>query len=88
MPITTLKIDKAFIQQVSSHGVQHSLARSITLIGRKLGLVVVAEGVENKEQLEYVKRAKCDVIQGYYISKPLTETQLVDLLDSEIVYDV
>ncbi|MNJ35725.1 Phytochrome-like protein cph2 [compost metagenome] len=88
MPITTLKIDKAFIQQVSSHGVQHSLARSITLIGRKLGLTVVAEGVENKEQLEYVKRAKCDVIQGYYISKPLTETQLINLLDREIVYDV
>lgn len=90
MPISTLKIDKTFIEQVTSYNAQHqhTLAKSIVLIGRNLGLVVVAEGIETKEQLEYVKRAKCDLIQGYYFSKPLTETELSHLLEKEIVYDV
>ncbi|MBP1906057.1 diguanylate cyclase (GGDEF)-like protein/PAS domain S-box-containing protein [Paenibacillus turicensis] len=90
MPISTLKIDKAFIDQVTSYHTehQHTLAKSIVLIGRNLGLVVVAEGIETKEQLEYVKRAKCDLIQGYLLSKPLTETELSHLLEKEIVYDV
>lgn len=90
MPISTLKIDKAFIDQVTSYRPQHqhTLAKSIVLIGRNLGLVVVAEGIETKEQLEYVKRAKCDLIQGYLLSKPLTETELSHLLEKEIVYDV
>jgi diguanylate cyclase (GGDEF)-like protein len=90
MPISTLKIDKTFIDQVTSYNVQHqhTLAKSIVLIGRNLGLVVVAEGIETKEQLEYVKRAKCDLIQGYLLSKPLTETELSHLLEKEMVYDV
>lgn len=90
MPISTLKIDKTFIEQVTSSYVdhQHTLAKSIVLIGRNLGLVVVAEGIETQEQLEYVKRAKCDLIQGYLLSKPLTETELSHLLEKEIVYDV
>lgn len=90
MPISTLKIDKAFIEQVTSYHSedQYTLAKSIVLIGRNLGLVVVAEGIETKEQLEYVKRAKCDLIQGYLLSKPLTETELSHLLEKEIVYDV
>lgn len=90
MPISTLKIDKAFIDQVTSYHAQHqhTLAKSIVLIGRNLGLVVVAEGIETKEQLEYVKRAKCDLIQGYLFSKPLTGTELGYLLEKEIVYDV
>lgn len=90
MPISTLKIDKTFIEQVTSYHSedQYTLAKSIVLIGRNLGLVVVAEGIETKEQLEYVKRAKCDLIQGYLLSKPLTETELSHLLEKEIVYDV
>ena len=90
MPISTLKIDKIFIEQVTSYHAkhQHTLARSIVLIGRNLGLVVVAEGIETKEQLQYVKRAKCDLIQGYLFSKPLTATELSHLLEKEIVYDV
>lgn len=90
MPISTLKIDKTFIEQVTSYHAEHqyTLAKSIVLIGRNLGLVVVAEGIETQEQLEYVKRAKCDLIQGYLLSKPLTETELSHLLEKEIVYDV
>ncbi|WP_410771177.1 EAL domain-containing protein [Fontibacillus sp. BL9] len=88
LPITTLKIDKTFIEQVPKDDDNRSLARAIVLIGRKMGLQVVAEGVETEEQMLHVKRAKCDVIQGYYISKPLPEEEAIRLLRSNPVYDI
>ncbi|SDG32063.1 PAS domain S-box-containing protein/diguanylate cyclase (GGDEF) domain-containing protein [Fontibacillus panacisegetis] len=88
MPITTLKIDKTFIEQVSDEGDPRSLAKAIVLIGRKMGLKVVAEGVETEQQMKYVKRAKCDMIQGYYISKPLSEEDTIQLIRSKKVYDI
>ncbi|MNN54014.1 Oxygen sensor protein DosP [compost metagenome] len=88
MPITTLKIDKTFIEQVSDEGDPRSLAKAIVLIGRKMGLKVVAEGVETEHQMKYVKRAKCDMIQGYYISKPLSEEETIQLIRSKKVYDI
>lgn len=88
MPITTLKIDKSFIEQVSDAGDPRSLAKAIVLIGRKMGLKVVAEGVETEQQMKYVKRAKCDMIQGYFISKPLSEEDTIKLIRSKKVYDI
>lgn len=88
MPITTLKIDKTFIEEVPDQRDNRSLARAIVLIGRKMGLNVVAEGVETVGQLQYVQRAKCDLIQGYYISKPLPEEEAVRLIRSNPVYDI
>ncbi|MNW59295.1 Phytochrome-like protein cph2 [compost metagenome] len=88
MPITTLKIDKTFIEHVSDEGDPLSLAKAIVLIGRKMGLKVVAEGVETEQQMKYVKRAKCDMIQGYFISKPLSEEQTIELIRSKRVYNI
>lgn len=88
MPITTLKIDRTFIEQVPIEEDKRSLARAIVLIGRRMGLVVVAEGVETRRQLDYVKRAKCDVIQGYLISKPLKDEEAKELLRSQRVFDI
>jgi len=82
MPITTLKVDRSFIEHLPEQDDSRSLAKAIVLIGRKMGLQVIAEGVETKQQMEHVRRAKCDVIQGYYISKPLPEVELRDLLRS------
>ncbi|MGG6309485.1 EAL domain-containing protein [Paenibacillus macerans] len=82
MPITTLKVDKSFIDHVPDRRHNRSLARAIVLIGRKMGLQVVAEGVETAEQMEHVRRIKCDIVQGYYISKPLPEAGIRDLLRS------
>lgn len=88
MPITTLKIDKTFIEHVPNDDDNRSLARAIVLIGRKMGLKVVAEGVETSRQMQYVKRAKCDVIQGYLISKPLPEEEAIRLIRRNPVYDI
>ncbi|WP_110944939.1 sensor domain-containing protein [Paenibacillus phocaensis] len=82
MPITTLKVDKSFIEHLPDQDDSRSLAKAIVLIGRKMGLQVVAEGVETEQQMQHVRRAKCDIIQGYYVSRPLPESGIRELLRS------
>lgn len=75
LPITTLKIDKSFIDSIDSPN-NMSLARSIVTIGHDMGLHVTAEGVETQEQLAFLERTRCDKIQGYYISRPIPEHEV------------
>lgn len=70
-PITTLKIDRAFIQDVQENQNTKEIARAIIGLSRGLNLEVVAEGAEILEHVEFLKDNGCDIIQGYYFSKPL-----------------
>ena len=70
IPFDTLKIDKSFIDDLQNKKDQ-SFVNMIVTIADELKLDVVAEGVENREQLEYLKSMKCEQYQGYYCSKPL-----------------
>lgn len=80
LPITTLKIDKSFIDSISSESVNKSLTGQIVEMGRSMGLSVVAEGVETQEQFNYLIRRKCHKIQGYFFSKPLSERDAEELV--------
>lgn len=80
LPITTLKVDKTFIDDVPEQPGGRSLASSIIMIGHRMGLEVVAEGVEKEEQLAYLRNWECDKIQGYFISKPLREQDVAGWL--------
>lgn len=80
LPINTLKIDKSFVDNIGSKKASDNLTGIIVLIGRRMGLSIVAEGVENKDQLAYLSRNKCHRIQGYLISKPLPECEVDNLL--------
>jgi EAL domain-containing protein (putative c-di-GMP-specific phosphodiesterase class I) len=71
LPIDTLKIDRSFISRIPVNEGDMKLVRSIISIGKELELEVVAEGVETKEQLEFLRSIGCDQIQGFYFSKPL-----------------
>lgn len=72
MPVTSIKIDKFFIDRVGEErGAQ--LVESIIRMGRELGLQVVAEGVEEASQVEFLRDRRCAVVQGYYFSSPLDE---------------
>lgn len=75
LPITTLKIDKSFIDNIDTPN-HRSLASSIVTIGHEMGLNVTAEGVETPEQLAFLERTRCDKIQGYYISRPIPESEV------------
>ncbi len=73
LPITTLKIDKAFIDDLGGPNDSEDAAITTTVIAmaRSLGLDVVAEGVETAEQLAFLRQHHCDVVQGYWLSPPL-----------------
>lgn len=80
LPIDTLKIDKIFIDSIGTDGNESSITDSIVSMGRKLGKTVLAEGVETKRQMEYLTKHKCHKIQGYIISKPVSEEKVKELL--------
>jgi len=70
-PIDTLKIDKSFIDDIPGDSVSQDIVISIIELAHNLGYTVVAEGVEKKEQLDFLIKYNCDEFQGYYFSKPL-----------------
>ena len=72
LPLNTLKIDKAFINDITSKdGVQATITRSIIDMVEKMGLETIAEGVENKEQLELLNQFNCNFVQGFLRGKPM-----------------
>jgi len=77
LPVDELKIDQSFVHHLS-RGDQHNavLVRSMIQLGHDLGLVVVAEGVEEARVMVGLKKLGCDVVQGYHVSRPLTAAGL------------
>jgi len=70
-PFDVLKIDRSFIMDVTENEDDASLVEAIILMGHKLGLRVVAEGVETDEQRQFLAQRKCDLLQGYFYSRPI-----------------
>jgi len=78
-PVDYIKIDRSFLGSVSSEG--HAvIARTIIALGHNLKLGVIAEGVETRAQLDFLRRYDCDQMQGYYFSPALPQAQLRDML--------
>lgn len=88
LPIDSLKIDKSFVGHLHNDMQDGSIALAVVSMARSFGLISVAEGVETEEQLEALRRRGCDVIQGYYVSKPLCGSLFLDfiLYDSRIAF--
>lgn len=75
LPIDTLKIDRTFVSRIGETDHGNQIIGSIIWLAHSLGITVIAEGVENAEQLEYLKKQNCDCLQGYLLSRPLEEDQ-------------
>ena len=71
MPIDALKMDKAFIRNIKPGNKEMALVTLVLKIAQTLGVPVIAEGVETEEECKLLRDAGCDIIQGYYFSKPL-----------------
>jgi len=71
LPISVLKVDKNFIDAITVENAEHTITGNIVGIGKKLGLKVIAEGVESEMQFEYLASRECDMIQGWLFSKAL-----------------
>lgn len=78
LPVTTLKIDGSFVKKLGTKKENDGIVHAIMTLGHGLGLEVVAECVETEEQLNFLKENNCDVIQGFYFSKPLMPNDLAD----------
>jgi diguanylate cyclase (GGDEF)-like protein len=75
-PIDTLKLDKAFVKDVTTDPSDAAIVSAVIQMAHSLNIKVVAEGVETEAQLEFLVRQKCDTIQGYFFSRPLPVDQL------------
>lgn len=75
LPITTLKIDRSFVNQIVEENESAEIVKTILLLARTLKLDVVAEGIETESQLEFLRRLDCDYGQGYFFSKPVSAAE-------------
>lgn len=80
-PANILKIDKSFIDNILTDGKESAIVEAMIDLSHKLGIKVVAEGVEDIKQAESLMEKNCDFIQGYYFAKPMAVNQLRDYLD-------
>ena len=80
LPIDKLKIDRSFIIDVPHDSASVALVRTVITLAKNLNLEIIAEGVEEKEQVEFLIKEGCENIQGYYYSKPIKADQIVELL--------
>ena len=79
-PVDYLKIDRSFIVDVTSDASAAAVASSVVAIAHSLGIVAVAEGVETREQLEFLAGCRCDQLQGYLFSRPLPAADFAALV--------
>jgi diguanylate cyclase (GGDEF)-like protein len=83
LPIDYLKIDKAFLKNVTSNKQSSAIARTIIDVGINLDLQVIAEGIEDQVTLDYVTHHRCDLGQGYYLYRPMDAQKLTQILLDE-----
>ncbi len=84
LPIDALKLDMKFIRGICESEKNERLVGIMIEIARLLEVPVIAEGVETKEQMELLKKLGCDIIQGYYFSKPLPPEEFGALIEKEL----
>ena len=81
MPIDIIKIDKIFIDKADLNS-DKNIINYIMFLAKRLAFKTIVEGVESKEQADFVRNLQCDVIQGYYYSKPITKEEFEDFFNS------
>jgi EAL domain-containing protein (putative c-di-GMP-specific phosphodiesterase class I) len=80
-PIDTLKIDRSFVQNLATDADDANIVRAVIAMGESLHMRVVAEGIETREQLEFLRTHGCPVGQGFYFSRPMPALEFGKLLE-------
>ncbi|MGF1662690.1 MAG: putative bifunctional diguanylate cyclase/phosphodiesterase [Kineosporiaceae bacterium] len=78
LPVTELKLDRSFVAAVTDDARGRAIVTSAVQLAHALGLVLVAEGVEDEETMESLRRIGCDFVQGYHLSRPLPAAAVLD----------
>lgn len=81
-PVDTLKIDRAFITDISSDNDDVAIVEAVLGLGSHFNMKVVAEGVEDEDQLNFLREQGCDLAQGYYISQPMSVQNYIKWLEA------
>lgn len=81
LPIDVLKIDMSFIKNIENNHKSLAITKTIIEMAKNMNFRVIAEGVENKRQLDILYENNCNEIQGYYVSKPLPENKIIDFIN-------
>ncbi|MDH3353911.1 MAG: bifunctional diguanylate cyclase/phosphodiesterase [Chromatiales bacterium] len=84
-PITTLKIDRAFVHDLESNKNTAEIARAIIALSQGLELEVVAEGAENAAHIDFLKEQGCNTVQGFFYSRPVTAEAFAELLKAGVI---
>jgi EAL domain-containing protein (putative c-di-GMP-specific phosphodiesterase class I) len=79
-PIGTLKIDRSFVRDITEDESDAKIVETVVLMARNMGIDVVAEGVETREQLDLLASFGCAKIQGFYYSRPLPLEEIIEYL--------
>lgn len=80
MPINSIKIDRSFIQNLPDNAQDQAIVTAIVAMARRLGLRIIAEGVETADQVRFLRTLGCDEIQGYLVSPPISADRLTEML--------
>ncbi len=80
LPIDKIKIDRSFIRDIATDADDRAIIGAVTSMARKMGIRTVAEGVETEEQLDFVREAGCDEVQGFLFSRPVTASEFEKLI--------
>lgn len=83
MPIDLIKIDKVFVDKADLNS-DRNIINFIMLLAKSLDVKTIVEGVETEEQVEFIRKLECDIIQGYYYSKPLSKADFEDYFNKRI----
>lgn len=85
IPATEIKIDKSFVHSMLVSDASNVTVKKIIEMGHELGMKVVAEGVETKEQLHALRDLQCDIAQGFLYSKPIAMDELINWINHQFV---
>lgn len=86
-PIHTIKIDRSFVKHITNDPDDEAIVTAIIGMARGLKLQVVAEGVETREQMEFLRAQRCDEMQGYLVTPPLPDQDIIPFLEEEWVLE-
>jgi EAL domain-containing protein (putative c-di-GMP-specific phosphodiesterase class I) len=81
LPVDELKIDRQLVQGIAASELNNALVETIVALGHRLGLVVVAEGIETQSTLDVARQLGCDFAQGYLISRPVPGHELLTRIE-------
>jgi EAL domain-containing protein (putative c-di-GMP-specific phosphodiesterase class I) len=88
MPVDIIKIDRSFVSGMSDNSADMQIVSSTIAMVQKLGMRVVAEGIETLAQMRLLQSLSCEIGQGYYISRPIPESDLYSILPEKLQFGV